>query len=103
MSDTLIPADYTLRYGVAELHALFFQHSADRGGIAHCVSVLIPEAEHRLEIALEQARQLKARVVIVCDTAEQAKAARARSAPLLPDHHEVSLERAAAGAWVPHA
>ncbi len=99
MSPTLIPPQYTRPYGVAEVHAVLFQHREDRGGVAHTVTVMIPEAESKLETALAQARALEARVLLVCDTAAQAKAMRSRSRQLLPDHHEVAIERAEAGAW----
>ena len=99
MSATLIPSHYTRPYGVAEAHAVLFQHRSDRGGMAHAVTVMIPEAESNLETALAQARALKARVLLVCDTAAQAEAVRGRSCPLLPDHREVAIERAEAGAW----
>ena len=42
---------------------------------------------------------LKARLVIVCDTEEQARDAKQAAHELLPDHLEVSLCRAQAGAW----
>lgn len=99
MTATLIPPHYTRPYGVAEAHAVLFQHREDRGGVAHTVTVMIPEAESNLETALARACALKARVLLVCDTAAQAKAARDRSCPLLPDHREVAVERAQAGAW----
>ncbi len=99
MTATLIPPQYTRPYGVAEVHAVLFQHREDRGGGAHTVSVMIPEAESNLETALAQARALKARVLLACDTAAQAKAVRDRSCPLLPDHCQVAVERALAGKW----
>ncbi len=99
MTATLIPQQYTRPYGVAEVHAVLFQHRNDRGGTAHTVAVMIPEAESNIEIALAQARALQARVLLVCDTAAQAEAMRSRSQQLLPDHHEVALERAESGAW----
>ncbi len=99
MSATLIPPQYTRPYGVAEAHAVLFQHREDRGGVAHTVAVMIPEAESSIEAAMAQARALQARVLLVCDTAAQAEAVRRRSRQLLPDHHEVALDRAEAGAW----
>ena len=99
MTATLIPPHYTRPYGVAEAHAVLFQHREDRGGMAHTVTVMIPEAESSLETALAQARTLKARVLFVCDTAAQAEAVRDRSYSLLPDHCEVAVDRAEAGAW----
>ena len=99
MTATLIPPQYTKPYGVVEAHAVLFQHREDRGGVAHTVAVMIPEAESNIETALAQARALQARVLLVCDTAAQAEAMRSRSRQLLPDHHEVALDRAEAGAW----
>ena len=99
MSATLIPPQYTKPYGVAEAHAVLFQHREDRGGMADTIAVMIPEAESKLEAAMAQARELQARVLLVCDTAAQAEAVRNRSRQLLPDHREVALGRAEAGAW----
>ena len=99
MSATLIPPQYTRPYGVAEAHAVLFQHRNDRGGVAHTVAIMIPEAESNIVLALAQARALQARVLLVCDTAVQAEAMRNRSRQLLPDHHEVAIDRAEAGAW----
>ena len=99
MTTTLIPPQYTRPYGVAEAHAVLFQHRKDRGGVAHTVAVMIPEAESNMEIALAQARVLEARVLLVCDTAAQAEAMRDRSRDLLPEHREVAIDRAKAGAW----
>ncbi len=96
MNSTLIPCRYTRPYGVDEAHAVFFQHRTDRGGM---VSIMIPEADQDIDVALDGARQLKARVMIVCDTSAQAQAIRRRAAGLLPEHCEVALDRAAAGAW----
>ena len=59
----------------------------------------LPEAESNIETALAQARALQARVLLVCDTAAQAEVMRNRSRQLLPDHREVALDRAEAGAW----
>ena len=99
MTATLIPLQYTRPYGVAEAHGVLFQHREDRGGMADTITVMLPEAESNLETALAQARALKARVLLVCDTAAQAEAVRGRSCPLLPDHREVAIDRAKAGAW----
>ncbi len=99
MTATLIPPQYTRPYGVAEAHAVLFQHRNDRGGTANTVAVMIPEAESNLEAAMAQARELQARVLLVCDTAAQAEAMRDRSRQLLPDHREVAIDRAEVGAW----
>ncbi len=96
---TLIPRAYTRLFGCEELHAIFFQHRADRGGVSPSVMVMIPEAADKLTAALVQARSLQARLVIVCDTEKQARDAKQAATKLLPDHREVSLSRAEAGAW----
>ena len=99
MTATLLPPHYTCPYGVAEAHAVLFQHREDRGGVADTIAVMIPEAASNLETSLALARALRARVVFICDTATQAEAVRDRSCPLLPDHREVAVGRAEAGAW----
>ncbi len=96
---TLIPNKYTRAFGCEDLHAVFFQYRADRGAISPAVMVMIPEAADRLIAALTQARNLQARLVVVCDTEEQARDAKQAATKLLPDHCEVSLSRAEAGAW----
>ncbi len=96
---TMIPREYTRLFGCEELHAVFFQHRADRGAISPAVMVMIPEAAHKLTAALVQTRNLQARLVIVCDTEKQARDAKQAALELLSDHREVSLCRAQAGAW----
>ncbi len=96
---TMIPNKYTRAFGCEDLHAVFFQHRADRGGVSTSVMVMIPEAGDKLTAALTQARNLQARLVIVCDTEKQARDAKQAAHELLPDHREVSLCRAQAGAW----
>ncbi len=96
---TLIPREYTRLFGCEEVHAVFFQPRTDRGGISPAVMVMIPEATDKLITALAQAHTLKARLVIVCDTEEPARDAKQAAHELLPDHREVSLCRAQAGAW----
>ena len=98
---TLIPREHTRRYGCENLHAIFFQHRKDRGGTVPTVAVTIPEARSSPRRAMRQARSLRARVMFVCDTGVQAKEIRDRAARLLPEHDEVSLARAEAGAWGP--
>ena len=96
---TLIPQEYTRPFGCDELHAVFFQYRADRGGVSPTVMIMIPEATDKLTTALMQAHNLQARLIIVCDTEEQARDAKQAAHELLPDHREVSLSRAEAGAW----
>ncbi len=96
---TLVPNRYTRPFGCENLHAVFFQSCADRGGISRAVAIMIPEATDNLTTALKQVHKMGARLVIVCDTEKQARDAKQAALELLPDHREVSLSRAAAGAW----
>jgi len=96
---TMIPRVYTRLFGCEELHAVFFQHRPDRGGVSPSVMVMIPEAADKLTAALVQARNLQARLVIVCDTKKQARDAKQAALELLSDHLEVSQCRAQVGAW----
>jgi hypothetical protein len=96
---TRLDPQLTARYGVRELHATFLQDRADDGGLAPCVMVLLPEAEAQFDLALSQARALRARIGFVCDTRVQAMAALERARRTLPRHRPVSMERAAAGGW----
>ena len=96
---TMIPREYTRLFGCEELHAVFFQHRADRGGVSPSVMVMIPEAADRLPTALMKARYLQARLDIVCDTEKQTRDAKRTALDQLPEHREVSLCRAQVGAW----
>ena len=96
---TMIPNKYTRPFGCENLHAVFFQSCADRGGVSPAVMVMIPEAADKLTAALKQAHEMGARLLILCDTEEQAADAKQVALVLLPDHREVSLSRAEAGAW----
>ena len=49
--------------------------------------------------AFAQAHKLQARIVIVCDTAKQARRSKRAALDQLPEHCEVSLGRVEAGAW----
>jgi hypothetical protein len=96
---TRMPPWLTAAFGVAELHAVFFQPSDDLGGPRDCVAIQIPEATaDELSLALQTANRRKARVMVLCDTAEQAADA-AGLATHLACHLQVSLERAEAGGW----
>ena len=96
---TMIPNKYTRPFGCENLHAVFFQSYADRGGVSPAVMVMIPEGADKLTTALMQVHKLQARLLILCDTEEQAADAKQVALDLLPDHREVSLSRAEAGAW----
>ena len=58
MTATLIPPQYTMPYGVAEVHAVLFQHRNDRGGTANTVAVMIPEAESSFSRLSAMSRRL---------------------------------------------
>ena len=95
----MIPNKYTLPFGCENLHAVFFQSCADRGGVSSAVTIMIPEAADNLTAALMQTHKLQACLLILCDTEKQAADAKQAALELLPDHREVSLSRAEAGAW----
>ena len=96
---TLVPNKLTRPWGCEDLHVVAFQHRADRGGASPTVAIMIPEAADNLITALIQARNLQARMVIVCDTAKQARKSKQVALDQLPDHCEVSLNRVEVGAW----
>ncbi len=96
---TLVPNKFTRPWGCENLHAVFLQHRTDRGGTLPTVTILIPEAADNLTVALTRARELRARMVIVCDTAKQARKSKRAALDQLPEHCEVSLSRVEAGAW----
>jgi hypothetical protein len=54
--------------------------------------VEIPGMRPELPLAMAQARELRTRVLLLCQTAEQAAEAAAVAVPLLPKHRRVSLE-----------
>ena len=96
---TMISNKYSRRFGCENLHAVLFQSCSDRGGVKPSVAIMTPEALDDLTAALKQAHNLQARLVILCDTEEQAADAKQVAVELLPDHQEASLRRAEAGAW----
>lgn len=96
---TKVPAEHLAAFGLAEIHGVFFEHRADRGGLARAVVVQIPEAIAALAEAMVQARSFKARVAFLCDTQQQAEEIAEQAAKLLPRHRRVAFERAAAGGW----
>ncbi len=48
---TLVPNKFTRPWGCENLHAVFLQHRADRGGTSPTVTILIPEAADNLTVA----------------------------------------------------
>ena len=69
---TMIPNKYTRPFGCENLHAVFFQSCADRGGVSPSVAIMIPEAADKLTATLKHAHEMGARLLILCDTEEQA-------------------------------
>src|SRR5262245_43092614 len=70
---TRLDPNYTAAYGCNELHAVFFTPKDDACGRRGVVVVQIPETPGQLFVtAMEVATQGRARVVFICDTANQA-------------------------------
>jgi hypothetical protein len=87
-------------FGVAEVHAVFYQPNSDRGGRGQAVTVNIPETpDAKVTEALAMAGRINARLVFLCDTRDQAEAVAERADAVLPTHRRVAYERAEAGAW----
>jgi hypothetical protein len=88
-------------------HHVMFQPIGDAGGECTAVLVQIPEGIGEFDSAMEQARELKARVALICDTRRQAEEMAARAAEALPEHRRISLDRVEAGQWkddtMPHS
>ena len=57
-------------------------------------AVTLPDSRPQLPLAMAQARELKTRVLLICQTAEQAAEAAVAALPLLPNHRRVSLDLA---------
>lgn len=97
---TRIDPHITAKFGVAELHGVFFQPDDDRGGLSPAAMVAIPETPpDQVQKALEFARNAKARLGFLCDTAEQANHIAAVAQSALRFHRRVAYERAEAGGW----
>jgi hypothetical protein len=97
---TRIPPVHTRPFGCEELHAVHFQHVADRGGFSDAIVIPIPESGRQIvRRALAIATHHRGRVSFLCDTHDQAVRMFRLAARLLPEHRFVSMDRAAAGAW----
>lgn len=85
-----------------KIHVVTFEHRDDPGGPWRCVAVQVPECDEPLIAeALQLARSMRARIVIVADTAEQAEAMATRIAITCAQHQRLPYERASAGAFGP--
>ena len=82
-----------------DIHVVFFQPIDDVDGPRNVVCLEIPETRKGLANALKVAIALRARVVFVCDTGEQANTVAIEAALLLPRHRRVDYDRARAGDW----
>lgn len=97
---TRAPEKMTALFGLAELHVAVFQPNSDPGGAAPVVAISIPENEAFLPSACATATAIgSARVVLVCDTHEQADATAEEAAAMLPKHRRVALDRLETGDW----
>jgi hypothetical protein len=89
------------RLGI-EAHTAVFRHRDDPGGPGKVVSIEIPEVpEPLIAEALQVARAMKARIVIVADSAAQAEAMATHIAITCSQHRRVAYERAEAGEFGP--
>lgn len=96
---TRIDPALTAKGGVAELHVVCFEPIDDHGGRRPVVCISVPEASRQtIRKGLKIAARREARVLILCDTAEQAITVGAM-APRLRRHRRVPYERAEAGGW----
>lgn len=98
---TLVDPAHAAAFGCdTELHAVFFEANDDNPGLCAAVAVQIPEiSDVQLAVAMQRATQMRARVLFLCDTREQADEIAARASGMLHAHHRVSYERAEAGEW----
>lgn len=93
---TRLPPELLDQFGATDVHAAFFQPKDDPGGERTAICVQIPEATFvELTHSLAAADELNARIVFVCDTAEQTNKIANFAATFLPRHRRVSYERAA--------
>lgn len=92
--------EHTQRFGVAEVHAVWFEPDDDRGEERPAVAVQIPETPRsHVRRAMKMATQLGARVMFLCDTVEQANRIATRASVMLPKHRRISMERVRSGGW----
>jgi hypothetical protein len=84
-------------------HIVTLEPHDDRGGWHPVVGLQIPEASEALiRRGFAEARLRRARMIILCDTREQADwiaGIAGRVGRELPDHRRIALERAAAAGW----
>jgi hypothetical protein len=92
-------AQWTTRAPGVRWHLVVLAPANDTGGDRNRVLVEIPEAFVAWADAMAAARELEARVTLVCDTRRQAEDAARAAARDLPGHRRVAIERAFAGQW----
>jgi hypothetical protein len=76
-----------------DLYGLFFEDVDDPGDDFYNVMLRIPDHQSKFERYMDLAAALRARVVLLCDTEEQAEHYARRVARLLPHHRRVALSR----------
>lgn len=88
-------------FSAGELHAVFFEHKTDRGGVADAtVGLMIPEVPMpAVTQCLDAASARRSRVFFICDIREQADEVAALAATRLKQHRRVPYERAVAAGW----
>lgn len=96
---TRVPAEALRGYGVAELHVVIFAPAEDMNGMRSAMAIQIPEATNALNPAMGMADRDRMRVLLVCDTAKQARRVAAKVSALLPRHRRVPFEKASHGVW----
>ena len=94
---TRLEPEYTRRLGCEEIHAAFYYVVGDDGrSPRHTVVVQLPEdGADSLYVSVKMAAEISARIVFLCDTAEQANACDELVAKMMPNHVRVAPEKAA--------
>lgn len=94
---TRLEPEYTRKFGCEELHAAFYNAVGDDGKSPRdTVVVQLPEdGADVIFVSVRLAVEMSARIVFLCDTAEQANACDELVAKVMPNHVRVDPEKAA--------
>ena len=101
-----VPPEDSRPYGCEELHMICLIPHHDDHGPGICFAVMLPEAKADLPTAIAQTKKYHARLLIVCDTARQAKRAKKIATRQLDGWTEVSyaeLKFSVAGKYMAEA
>lgn len=98
---TRVAPTIATRFGVHELHAVFFEPAGERTRKGSGVIILRIDETPAYEIAeyLEAATETETHVGFLCDTRQQANEILRRAGKMLPNHRRMALERAEACEW----